>query len=233
MKNQQSFKQFLSAVQDQTTCSIRIMGLEKREDFVWIWFQSESKEALQKAFMTVNMIVSSECKMVPLEQPETKSISNENMKKLSSFEDEEDIPDKNAYIKSNKRSLIRSTTTDFSASRTALEESKPFGSVLSKFVLTSIKDDDNPFTHSETTRDTRLVVDENNNDNLLQKPVNKTIHIVKDKHDPKCCYSVDFLLQRANSVHSKKMPTHWKDLNEKYPNFCFYGKVCNIINNMI
>jgi len=202
-----------------------MIGLEKQEDFVWIWFQSESKEALQQAYMTVNTIVSRECKIIPLAQPETNSISNENMKKLSSFEDEEDIPDKNAYIKSPKRSLIRSTTTDFSASRTALEESKPFGSVLSKFELASINDDENPSTHSETTRDTRLVVAENNNDKILQKPVNKAIHIVRDKHDPKCCYSVDFLLSRANSVHSKKMPSQWKDLNEKYPNFCFYGKV--------
>ena len=55
-----------------------MIGLEKQEDFVWIWFQSESKEALQQAYMTVNTVVSRECKIIPLAQPET--ISNENMK---------------------------------------------------------------------------------------------------------------------------------------------------------
>ena len=37
--------------------------------------------------------------------------------------------------------------------------------------------------------------------------------------------SIDFLLARADTPSSKTMPKNWKELNEKYPNICFCGKV--------
>jgi hypothetical protein len=38
-------------------------------------------------------------------------------------------------------------------------------------------------------------------------------------------YSVDFLLERADAFQSKQIPKDWPDLNMKYPNICFCGRV--------
>ena len=38
-------------------------------------------------------------------------------------------------------------------------------------------------------------------------------------------YSLDFLLERADAFQSKQIPKDWPDLNIKYPNICFCGRV--------
>ena len=40
-------------------------------------------------------------------------------------------------------------------------------------------------------------------------------------------YPVDVLLMRSNVSASKIMPDEWFDLNQKYPEVCFFGKVCS------
>ncbi len=46
-----------------------------------------------------------------------------------------------------------------------------------------------------------------------------------NKYKLKNRYTVDFLLQRADTINSKKQPANWKELSEKYPSVCFSGKV--------
>ena len=84
--------------------------------------------------------------------------------------------------------------------------------------------------HEHLEKSFKKQVDENNNNQIVQ--LKNTNSIVKEKNSGACCYSVEFMLTRAESVHSKKIPMNWKELNEKYPNFCFYGKVCNFPNSM-
>ena len=38
-------------------------------------------------------------------------------------------------------------------------------------------------------------------------------------------YDIDFLLSRADATQSKQLPKDWPELNVKYPNICFCGKV--------
>ena len=50
-------------------------------------------------------------------------------------------------------------------------------------------------------------------------------------------YSVDFLLLRSDVPNSKKLPSNWKALNEKFPTICFCGKVswgdCSMLYRII
>ncbi len=205
-----------------------MVGLEKEEEHFWISIQSDSKEARQQAYFTVNAIVSNECKIIELPQFDIKSKSNENFKKFSSTDEDEDFLDEHSFPARPKSSMIRSTTTEFSANKITQDDTKPFGSVLSKFKMTSINDE-NIHEHLETPF--KKQVDENNNNQIV--PLKNTNNIVIEKKSKgACCYSVNFMLSRAESVHSKKIPINWKELNEKYPNFCFYGKVCNFPNSM-
>ena len=36
---------------------------------------------------------------------------------------------------------------------------------------------------------------------------------------------MDFLLARADVAQSKQLPKDWPELNNKYPNICFCGRV--------
>lgn len=47
---------------------------------------------------------------------------------------------------------------------------------------------------------------------------------------PKKRYTFEFLLQRADDVQSKQLPKDWPELNLKYPNICFCGRVSTLIN---
>jgi len=43
-------------------------------------------------------------------------------------------------------------------------------------------------------------------------------------------YTFKFLLERANSDESKQIPENWPELNAKYPNICFCGRVISYFN---
>ena len=218
-----SFEQFAIAIQNQTNCKIQIIGLEKETDHIWVRFQSESKETRQQAFLIVNTFVGDQCKIIDLPQLDNKSQSNAKSSSYSSSYGLDDF----CYLNDESNNepkcsgMVKSSTSiDFKAS--SLNESKPFGSVLSKFSLTSIKDNEYPVCVMDSQ-------DENNNTHNNSLANGQTIksasRSIVNNANTSYRYTVDFLLSRANVNDSKKMPENWRELNEKYPNVCFYGKV--------
>lgn len=117
----------------------------------------------------------------------------------------------NNIKKMPKSSMTRSTTEGFISS---LSQNRPI-SFCSNF--------NNEFNNN------------NNNKLLNQKPVSfeKKNEKLKTENNPnkyklKNRYTVDFLLQRADTAISKKQPANWKELSEIYPMVCFSGKVIYI-----
>jgi hypothetical protein len=220
--------QFVLAAQIQTQCIIRVLGLEqqeKSEDPIWISFQSSDLVARHQAFLIVNTALGNGLKQIML--PTELVVNNGGTttgKQVVSRENgfDRDWPDQNnnhvqPFIQPQEpqqrfNPMVRSNTTDFSLK----ESSKPFSSVLSQFKMATID-------HTNETKTATLAQDENNNDVTVVKTAPKA-------KNSSCCYSVDFMLSRAEAVHSKKMPDSWKELNEKYPHICFYGKVISYFN---
>ena len=223
IKDPRSFKEFVLAISKQTDCVIRVIGLEKEEENIWISIQSESMQSRQNAFLIINTATGNSCKVFDLPKADTHGANGTNDTKLiSSGEDEEEDErvEKNSHSTTSQRSsMVRSSTMDnFASSKPTFNsmsttndtKSSPFSSVLSKFKMATIKDDDSntePFT--------------------TPKCISPNQEHISKKKEATNRYTVEFLLSRAESTHSKKMPVNWKELNDKYPNFCFYGKVKN------
>lgn len=165
--------------------------------------------------------------MPKFEQPTKNKPANEV------YLDDFDESSKTNHATSQRKSLIRSTTTDsFNPSKLSLNsmsatnKNTPFSSILSPIRISTENDhrinriaEDveeveinnlglNKFSNANKAAENKAYPKPSNNSTTLKKR-----------------YSIDFLLARADTPSSKTMPKNWKELNEKYPNICFCGKV--------
>lgn len=109
--------------------------------------------------------------------------------------------------------MTRSSTDHFISNLSRC--SAPFSSILSPFTN---EDEENKIE----TNDLNSLLTSRLNAKSQQNTINNKKEIRR--------YTIDFLLARSDVPSSKKMPQNWKELNLKYPNVCFCGKVISYFN---
>ena len=112
-----------------------------------------------------------------------------------------------------KSSMTRSTTEGFISSLTHSNNNR------SSLIASTLKEEFTPSGNSRMMSITQRPLLN------MEKKFEKLKLDNSTKYKLKNRYTVDFLLQRADTINSKKQPANWKELSEKYPNVCFSGKV--------
>jgi len=112
--------------------------------------------------------------------------------------------------------MVRSST-DYSIQSVKSESfSSVFSPSISKFNL-SLQEEE---TVDTTANLSVTEIDLNNN----------SLNVNKQKKKQR--YDLHFLLARSSVQSSKLMPNNWKQLNEKYPEVCFCGKVISYFDHL-
>lgn len=105
------------------------------------------------------------------------------------------------------------SSTEYFLSSNQNKSSTPFGSILV------------PYSNDKQTNTICEDQEIQFGNKLNNQATNMTLNKVPRERRR---YTVDFLLARSDIPSSKKLPKNWKELNVKYPNICFCGKVYKI-----
>lgn len=133
---------------------------------------------------------------------------------------------------SSRKDASNTAATNQTVKKSAVKSSMTRSSTES--FITSLTYSKSSFGASNNLRDeftNRLNQQQQHQQNQKQANLDKKLDKLKidnhnhNKYKLKNRYTVDFLLQRADTINSKKPPHNWKELSEKYPTVCFSGKV--------
>jgi hypothetical protein len=132
-----------------------------------------------------------------------------------------------------KTTLTRSKTENQISTIREKNVSNPFGSFLAPLSIKEVHDDDEDCDTMHKKADNQFSCSplSSSSDSSSSSTIfNKKSTSSGTSSRPKYVYTVDFLLKRAESNQAKKMPHNWLQLNQKFSDICFCGKVISYFN---
>lgn len=235
VENLEKLSNYLIEIEEETQCLITVHGQ-------WIKIKNNSSDSRRTAIKLINTVANNSCKEIFLPKPVDEKTStviprlsspspppNENTSS-NTFSESPNflnlkylVPNQSiSESESHKRGLTRSTTESqiCSLQNFKSNSSSPF-SVLG-LPLTTLKNKSNAILEEEGKNPNDLLSD---NFEIISEINGNGNDKGKRKQ-----YSIDFLLLRSDVPSSKKLPSNWKSLSEKFPLFCFCGKVLSYFN---
>lgn len=220
----EALKECLAQVELSTGCKSSVHGQ-------WIKVKGQTSAARRKAFSLINSFTDNSCKEISLPSLDEVSVAASDSARLATpSPPSSPEPAKSTALPpppQRKGGLTRSSTETLISSLQQHKSKSPFSSVLLPLQTSPPKNSVISEEAAADVTDPALVeapemnIDVNNNSENGNGDERK-----RKRHK----YSVDFLLLRSDVPNSKKLPSSWKALNEKFPGICFCGKVLSYFN---
>jgi hypothetical protein len=213
IKNITELNEQIQKIENETKCLIKLHDIQSK--VVWIRVKNKEQGPRDRASALINELTDNKCVVVRLPAiPEPAATNIAECNELTA------IVGGGERIEPKRRAITRSIT-DTQISKV----STPFSSFPTPLSLNnSIKEEDNDFD------------EDGGHETMPQFKSKSSLSASKSSHQigtsskvkpppPRRIYTMDFLLKRADAPASKRLPSNWKELNQKYPFICFCGKV--------